>query len=325
MPMEVGASVRRTGDPDEANEIAANCLYPQRLDVLDCSASFDMTLYGGRIGPVFIADCIYQADVRISCGELATSYHVNMPLSGHLETTQSHNTVVATPQTAAVYRPTGDTVLDRWSGGCRQLCVKIEKDAVETGLIDLVGHGLPGPLALDPSMDIGTGGGKSWLELVTMINTQLHQPDSAIHNPIVAAPLVQALIHGLLVGAGHPHHESLDTPSITHLSTLIQKAVDFMEDHAQEPITTADIAAHCCIGVRALQAGFQRQIGSPPLRYLRGIRLRRAHDDLLRADPYTDTVGLIANRWGFTHLGRFAALHEAHYGEPPSHVLRAEH
>ncbi|MGC4792182.1 helix-turn-helix transcriptional regulator [Micromonospora sp. DT178] len=60
-----------------------------------------------------------------------------------------------------------------------------------------------------------------------------------------------------------------------------------------------------------------------PMRYVRQIRLERAHRDLQAADPSTGvTVTMIARRWGFTHLGRFSTDYRAAYGSSPSHTLR---
>jgi len=53
------------------------------------------------------------------------------------------------------------------------------------------------------------------------------------------------------------------------------------------------------------------------------VRLRRAHRDLRSADPTYHTVAAIAQRWGFTHLSRFAAAHKTTYGQTPLQVLRA--
>jgi AraC-like DNA-binding protein len=52
--------------------------------------------------------------------------------------------------------------------------------------------------------------------------------------------------------------------------------------------------------------------------YLRRVRLVRAHDELHR----DGTVGVaeVAFRWGFTHLGRFAAEYAKKYGDLPSHT-----
>jgi transcriptional regulator GlxA family with amidase domain len=58
------------------------------------------------------------------------------------------------------------------------------------------------------------------------------------------------------------------------------------------------------------------------MNYLRGVRLRHTHDDLLAADPTTTTVAEIAARWGFGHMGRFSAEYHRHHGEYPKATLR---
>jgi AraC-like DNA-binding protein len=60
-----------------------------------------------------------------------------------------------------------------------------------------------------------------------------------------------------------------------------------------------------------------------PMAYVRAVRLRHAHRDLRSADPTDNTVAAIAHRWGFTHLGRFAAAHTTTYGVTPLQALRA--
>ena len=57
--------------------------------------------------------------------------------------------------------------------------------------------------------------------------------------------------------------------------------------------------------------------------YLRQVRLDRAHQDLLAADPTAGiTVAAIARRWGFSRPDRFAAAYRTAYGRPPRHTLR---
>jgi transcriptional regulator GlxA family with amidase domain len=77
--------------------------------------------------------------------------------------------------------------------------------------------------------------------------------------------------------------------------------------------------------VRTLQQGFQRHLGMSPMAYVGVVRLRRAHQDLRSADPTHNTVGAIAQRWGFTHLCRFAAAHKTMYGETPRCELHTDH
>jgi AraC-like DNA-binding protein len=77
------------------------------------------------------------------------------------------------------------------------------------------------------------------------------------------------------------------------------------------------------VGSRGLQDGFARHVGVSPTAYLRDVRLRRVHADLHAADPARHTVAEIALRWGFAHLGRFAATYRRRYGCAPSQTLRS--
>lgn len=56
--------------------------------------------------------------------------------------------------------------------------------------------------------------------------------------------------------------------------------------------------------------------------YLHEVRLRGVHQSLLESDPSTVTVASVACHGGFANLGRFAAAHNARYGEPPLKTLR---
>ncbi|MFI2710840.1 AraC family transcriptional regulator [Micromonospora sp. NPDC018662] len=105
--------------------------------------------------------------------------------------------------------------------------------------------------------------------------------------------------------------------------SIVRRAQAYLDEHAAEPVTVAQVAAACGVGPRGLQAAFQRHVGYSPLTYLRQVRLARAHRDLLTADPAGgETVAGIARRWGWTSPGRFAAAYRDSYGRPPRETLR---
>jgi len=66
---------------------------------------------------------------------------------------------------------------------------------------------------------------------------------------------------------------------------------------------------------------FQEEIGVSPKSYIRASSLSGARRELLAADPDALVVD-IANRWGFWHLGQFAADYRRHFGELPSETLQ---
>jgi transcriptional regulator GlxA family with amidase domain len=58
------------------------------------------------------------------------------------------------------------------------------------------------------------------------------------------------------------------------------------------------------------------------MKSLQRIRLERAREDLLTAPPGTLTITGVANKWGFVHLGRFAAAYSQQFSELPSDTIR---
>ncbi|MFD7705974.1 helix-turn-helix domain-containing protein [Streptomyces sp. NPDC059786] len=98
----------------------------------------------------------------------------------------------------------------------------------------------------------------------------------------------------------------------------LSRALSYIDDHADQPVAVADIAAAAHVTVRALQYAFRRHLGTTPLAHLRDVRLAHAHRELRSADPDTGvTVTQIAARWGFFHPGRFATLYRDTYGVSP--------
>ena len=48
------------------------------------------------------------------------------------------------------------------------------------------------------------------------------------------------------------------------------------------------------LSVRALDKGFHRYVGTPPMAYLRQVRMARAHEELLASDPERTTASAVA-------------------------------
>ena len=80
------------------------------------------------------------------------------------------------------------------------------------------------------------------------------------------------------------------SPAGTTRPGPIDQAVRSLQDRPAEPWSTTTLALEVHPSVRALQEGFQRHVGTPPMRYLRELRLRRVHEELRRAQPGSTTV-----------------------------------
>jgi AraC-like DNA-binding protein len=102
----------------------------------------------------------------------------------------------------------------------------------------------------------------------------------------------------------------------------VRRAAAFIEAHADQPVTLADIAAAAGVTGRALQPAFRRYYDNTPVGYLRQARLERAYTELQDADPAAGvTVAAVARRWGWTSPGQFTAAYQRRFGEAPGRTL----
>jgi AraC-like DNA-binding protein len=102
----------------------------------------------------------------------------------------------------------------------------------------------------------------------------------------------------------------------------LRAAVQYVHDHAAEPVTVAALSEASGLSVRSVQESFRRVFDVSPLTYLRHVRLDRVRAELLELDPQLGAVGDVARRWGFAHLGRFSASYAERFGEYPKQTLR---
>jgi AraC-like DNA-binding protein len=312
----------RTRSPDEAIHQCAASFYPHRLALLGPSHSFGMSQRVTRVGPITIGDVTYDTDVSLGVDDTRASYHVCVPVKGWLQSRHRGEELTATRGLAPIYRPDAPMTVTRWPAGSRHLAVKIDQCAVDRALEALLGSAPDSPIAFDGAISLHAGAAQDWVRLVLMVHRQPECADSLMRHPLVLDPLVETLIHGLLLVADHPHSQALAAPAQPG-PAAVRNAIDLIEAAPHLPLTTSTLAKQCHVSARTLQEGFRRHLGMSPMAYLRAVRLRRAHRDLRSANPSHSSVAAIAHRWGFTHLGRFAAAHESMFGETPLKALRA--
>jgi AraC-like DNA-binding protein len=103
----------------------------------------------------------------------------------------------------------------------------------------------------------------------------------------------------------------------------VRRAAAFIDEHAGQPVTVADIAAAAGVTPRALRYAFRRRYDITPAQYQRQVRLERAHLELLNAGPRDGvTVAGIARKWGWASLSRFAAAYRQRFRADPGQTLR---
>lgn len=319
-PSFLSREVTRTCDLDEARAVGGDLFFPHDLRVVG-GGSFRLDIQAARFGAITLGWVSYGTEIRVRTGVLGSGYEVNVPICGAVRTASGSERVMATPRRAAVYRADRDSQFEGWAAPCQMLAIKIERRALENELSALLGRSIKGPLKLRTGLDIETGRGRQWWSLVRALAEQVRDPDSLARHPLIGAPLTQSIVAGLLLATDHEYRTELDAIASPVRMPMVRRAVDYIELHASEAITVNDIASATGIGIRALQHGFQVELGTTPLTHLRAVRLARARAEFLRADPREVGVAEVAYRWGFSHLGRFASDYRDHFNETPSQTL----
>ena len=104
-------------------------------------------------------------------------------------------------------------------------------------------------------------------------------------------------------------------------SRSVAKAMAYINDDRGESATVRDLCDNTGVALRTLNRAFRERFGIGPKAYLLRRRLSSVRDELLRA-PADVLVADVANRWGFWHMGQFAADYRRQFGELPSETLR---
>lgn len=123
-----------------------------------------------------------------------------------------------------------------------------------------------------------------------------------------------AIIDGFLAGVNEP----LPPEGATARRWIARRAAALLEECCHEEIDIGWLCEKTGASRRTLHLGFLELYGLPPMKYLRALRLHGVRRDLKKKSPNPNRVTEVATRWGFTHLGRFAAAYREFFGELPS-------
>jgi AraC-like DNA-binding protein len=246
------------------------------------------------------------------------AYVVCLSVTGDMTFEQQRTEVAATADRGAIFQPTAGPVLVHTPAGSTTRALIIAKWILVAQLELLLDRPIPATVVLAPALDLRTAAGRGWRRLLSLLIDATHEADGPLLRPIVAEPLCQALVAGLLLTAEHRYTDELARPAAVCRPRHVKAAVDLIHAHPEQPHTTGSLARAAGVSVRSLQQGFQRHLRTTPMAYLRQVRLAHAHDDL--RSGRAAGVAEAAHRWGLQHLGRFAAAHRAKYGTLPSAV-----
>ena len=148
-------------------------------------------------------------------------------------------------------------------------------------------------------MDLITDTAVRWNGALQLLNTEIYHSGSLVQRGHGIGPLEELIMSSLLFVQPSNYYEQLVRPQGRPVRPAVRRALDFIEANLAEPITMSDIARHVNMSVRAIQQGFQAELGTTPMNYLRDRRLERVREELTDAIPADGvTVTQIAEQLG---------------------------
>ncbi|MFC6866268.1 AraC family transcriptional regulator [Haloechinothrix salitolerans] len=292
-----------------------------RIDLVGRASRLDTHMNCQRIRNTSLASITYGGDVKVDPGECENFFPVMAILEGRGTFRCGNDSIDATPDVIAVASPTLPLSM-RLAAGTKLVIARIERPALEATLRELLDQSLPWPIEFQLGMNATEGMTAAWASGFLRFINELDSNNRSWSRSHSARGLERWLMEGLLLAQPNNYTHVLDGDTRPIPNRVVDAAIELMEAHPESEHTISSLASAAGVSARALQEAFRRHTDVTPMRYLREVRLERAHQELLAAEPDTTTVGKVAARWGSQHLSRFASAYHARYGEYPSTTLR---
>jgi AraC-like DNA-binding protein len=266
------------------------------------------------------------ASFEIHPGPLDSFYLVQIPIKGHAEIEYGGSSLRIDSSHWSLLSPVQPAVI-RWSRDCELLEIKIRRTALETVLTRLTGTTIGSPIEFNFEFRGVNGHAESFYQLVAYICQQLEQAESSLDLQRTRSRLEDLILTMVLESQEHNYSHIFGRPEDAAEQLppkFIALAVDYIASHADESLRLTDIAAASGASIRSLNAGFQKHRHTTPMEFLKHTRLDYVKAVLENANRHDITVTDVALRWGFSHLGRFAAGYKNRFGEHPSETLNLQ-
>ncbi|UXA19937.1 AraC family transcriptional regulator [Mycobacterium sp. SMC-4] len=313
-----------TEDIAKAARLMGRALSPLTLTVDPAGADgFAASMHGVRLRNVSMLYLDLHAPATIEIPESGRYYAVHMPMNGVANIVHPTATFQANTMRSLVSSP-GVPLRLELGLDTPQLLIRIEAQAMIAHVTRLTGRNLVRPLVFEPEFDLATEAAMRWHAAVQLVHTEVYHAGSLIQKGRAIGPVEELVMSSLLYLQPSNYHAEITQPSSPDpRRTVIQQAMDFIDEHLAERITMDSLANAVHMSVRSIQQGFRSELGMSPMAFVRERRLERVHEELTDAIPSDGvTVTAVAERWGFHHLGSFSVEYRKRWGEAPSETLR---
>lgn len=297
-------------DLDETRELISRVMQPHAL-VPSGTGRGRSHMDFVRLGGLGLGTIAFGDAMRVNVRSVDGYYLLMFCVTGNAEVQTMGRSMQVNRDQGVLCAP-GQAFDALLSPGCEQFVLRIDPVALNAhaGLV---------ARDLTSLVPVGSAHLRGWMQQLQLVASSPELLASARSNPRVATHLESLLVD--LFATGHVSNMGFASKRSPVSPGFVKRAEAFIEANCREPLELLDIASAAGVSARTLRDGFQQFRGVSPMQYVRQLRLERARD-ALRAAPLDVRVAEIALDCGFAHLGRFAMVYKAMFGESPSETLR---
>ncbi|CAG4897242.1 AraC family transcriptional regulator [Paraburkholderia saeva] len=289
-------------------------LCPHRMEVVD-RGPLKAELYGVMLHQAALLELHYGSETRIDAGDLGDHYLFRTTLTGRCALESGSERVALGAGSLSVSSPArvSRIVTDR---ECRNLLLRIDRQALEVKLAELLQDSVRQPLVFDLSMNDTHTGTTLFLSTLRYLCNLCDQFDEPSRERIFGRDLTQWLMTMLLSQLPHSYSTALSKGAATPLPAHVRRARDYIDAHLDEPLLMDALAREAGVSTRTLQNGFNQFLNTSPGGYIRERRLEAVHRALQDEPERSVTDIFVAH--GVHSFGHFAKAYARRFGCLPS-------
>lgn len=261
----------------------------------------------------------FRPRVTITARPTTWYYLLLIPQQGRCRVECGGPPVEVAPGAVSVVNPVAPLTME-WLDDCAQIVVKFDRAALEAALAARLGRAVARPILFDVVRPTPVADCRP---LIRFVDFALEVLDGAPAADLPEEPFEQLFLSLVLTELRHSEREALSRPRPRAVPYYVKRVEEFVNLHAERPITLDDMVAVSGVSARSLFQGFRTFRNMGPMAYLKRVRLERVRAELAApARAGRPRVTDVATAWGFAHLGNFAKDYKKQFGESPSATLR---
>lgn len=260
----------------------------------------------------------FRPRVTITARPTTRYYLLLIPQRGRCRIACGGPALEIAPGTVSVVNPVEPLTME-WLDDCAQVVVKFDRAALDAALAERLGRAVTRPILFDVARPTPIAACRP---LVRFVDFALSVLDGEGGADLPEEPFERLFLSLVLTELRHSESDALARPRPRAVPYYVKRVEEFVNLHAERPISLDDMVAVSGVSARSLFNGFRTFRNMGPMAYLKRVRLERVRADLSAPARDRRRVTEIATAWGFSHLGNFAKDYKNQFGETPSATMR---